>query len=338
MRASVIVVNYNGGTEAAESVSGLVERARPCDAEVVVVDNRSDDGSDLLIESLAPSARLVREPENRGYASAVNTGLKEARGEALVVMNADVRPRGDALSELLLSTLDAPRFALVGGVLIGRNGRVTPDTARPLPVVSDILREGFFLPGRGDRSRADVLRRAGSPGVAEATAISGAVMCLRRDALGLLGPMDADYFLYNEDVEWCRRAARLGFAVGVATGAVFDHAGGASTKRSERMAFAARVLSDFVYFCEGEGVSRETVSRRWAIRLGFRTNLYGADARCGILGGRPSSSERATVYRELARRLRSFRWEPGDGTQSGHPLRLLTAGSEPRTAVRNEGL
>jgi N-acetylglucosaminyl-diphospho-decaprenol L-rhamnosyltransferase len=339
MRASIIVVNYNGGAEAAESISDLLGHARGCDAEVIVVDNGSDDGSDMLIERGAPAALVIRESENRGYASAVNRGLREAEGAVLVVMNADVRPADGALDELVRSVLDTPEAGLVGGVLRRPNGRVTPDTSRPLPVVADIRREGFFLPPRGTPSRAEVLRRIGAAGFVPTPAISGAVMGLRRDVLDMLGPMDDEYFLYNEDVEWCRRAGRLGITVGVATGAVFEHAGGASTRKSELAAFAARVLSDFVYFCEGEGELPERVSRMWSERLLFRAWLYGADARCAILGGRSSSRERAAIYRGLKLSLQAFEWTPGVGIQSGHPSRLLeaTRKPEPRDAARRRG-
>ncbi len=330
MKASVIVVNYNGGPEAVEAIAQLGADAMRSKADLVVVDNASQDGSDRLIESRVPTATLVRAHVNRGYASGVNAGLAEAGGDVLAVMNADVRPRDGALSELLRSTRDDGRFALVGGVLVDPNGRVTPDTARALPTPSDILREGFFLPACPSKFRAQVLRRVGHRGVAAVPAVSGAVMCLRREALELLGPMDENYFLYNEDAEWCRRVADKGQQVGVCTGAVFDHARGASTKKSERSAFAARLLSDFIYFCDGEGVPSERVARLWAVRLRFRAGLYGLDAKCGIIGGRPSSRSRADIYGELARRLRSFDWTPEGSGQRGHPSRLLSSASDPR--------
>jgi len=326
MRASIVVVNYNGGPEAPAAVAELAAHAIGADAELIVVDNCSDDGSDGLIERDVFGARLLREPANRGYATAVGRGLAEASGDALVVMNADVRPVEGAVGALIDVVLEDPGRGLVGGLLLGRRGRVTADTARPLPIVSDILREGFFLPGRRTASRHEVLRRRGRPGTVPAPAVSGAVMGLGRETLKLLGPMDADYFLYNEDVEWCRRAGREGLGVAVATGAVFEHAGGASTRKSERAAFAARVLSDFVYFTEGEGVPADVVRARWLTRLRFRANLYGTDARCGILGGRSSSADRAAIYRELERRLRAFDWTPAPEGQSGHPDRLLRDG------------
>ncbi|MBD3349289.1 MAG: glycosyltransferase [Candidatus Eisenbacteria bacterium] len=325
MRASVIVVNYNGGEEAAESVASLAAMAKGCGAEIIVVDNDSNDGSDRLIHEAAPEARLLREERNLGYARAVNRGLSDARGDALVILNPDVRPLEGALAGLVRAVLDGTEPCLIGGVMIGRNGRVTYDTARPLPVLSDILREGLFLPGRRLASRTELLRRLGDDRVVFAPAISGAAMALHKKTLSTLGPMDGDYFLYNEDVEWCRRALRLGVSVGVAASCVFGHGGGASTRKTERTAFAARVLSDFIYFCEGEGAAPEIVSRLWSQRLLFRTWLYRADARCAILGGRPSSRERAAIYQELRRRLRAFEWTPEISVQSGHPSRLLGA-------------
>ncbi|MCK4409110.1 MAG: glycosyltransferase, partial [Candidatus Eisenbacteria sp.] len=148
-------------------------------------------------------------------------------------------------------------------------------------------------------------------------------MAVRRGVLAELGPMDEEFFLYNEDVEWCRRAHRKGLAVGLVTDALFDHEGGASTRTWEGPPFAARVLADFHYFCEGEGVSPGRIRRLWRVRLIARSWLYRMDALFGVLGGRPESRRRAAIYRLLAGALADFRWSVEDGVQNAHPSRLF---------------
>ncbi|MCK4510541.1 glycosyltransferase, partial [bacterium] len=320
--ASIIVVNYNGGPGVVENLRALSRQANGPAWELIVVDNCSTDGSPDLITAGGTEARVVREPENRGYASAVNRGLREASGDVIVVLNADIVPRPGALTVLVDAVAANRRFALLGGVLVDSRGRLSPNTARMLPRPADILREALFVPPR--RPRLGIGRGSGEgTAVAAAPVISGAVMGVHREALDALGPMDENYFLYNEDVEWCRRAARSGLSVGVATGAVFDHEGGASTGGNEGPAFAARVLSDFRYFCDGEGVEPERIRRLWRIRLVLRSWFYRADALSGAFGGRPGSRRRAAIYRLLALEMRSFSWLPDEERQSGHPSRLL---------------
>ncbi|MCK4679845.1 glycosyltransferase family 2 protein, partial [bacterium] len=262
MNASVVMVNYNGGERAAENARILASQAADESMEFMVIDNSSSDGSDGLIRAAVPVARLVRELENRGYAAAVNRGLEEASGEVVIVLNADVVPRPGALRNLAAAALGG-EFAILGGVLVDPSGRRSSNTARLLPRPIDILREGFFLRPRSPRlditnGPGDSRGRAGTVPV---PVVSGAVMAVRADALAKLGPMDDDFFLYNEDVEWCRRAHRKGLGVGLVTDALFDHEGGASTRTCEGPPFAARVLADFQYFCEGEGVPPEKIRR-----------------------------------------------------------------------------
>ena len=322
-RASIIVVNYNGGRGAVDNLKSLAAHIDGRGWELVVVDNCSTDGSPDAMVRECPSATVVREPANRGYASAVNRGLMETSRDVRVILNADVAPRPGALEELVDSIEENREYTLIGGVLLDGRGRLLGNTARTLPSVADILKEGFFIRPRRS-ARAVVGRASGSEGgVVPVQVLSGAVMGIHSVSLDELGPMDSEYFLYNEDVEWCRRAHRKGLAVGVATGAVFEHEGGASTRAQEGPAFAARVLSDFHYFCEGEGVAPETIRRLWRARLLFRSWMYRADAIFGILGRRRGSRKRAAIYRLLAGAIRTFTWSPAQRIQNGHPSRLF---------------
>lgn len=328
---SVIVVSFNGGAKALESLRAVVRDAAAIGAEVLVVDNASGDGSPDRIAEAFPGVRLVREAENRGYAAGVNRGLELALGDVLIVMNADVTPTPGSLDALVRSVRSESGIGLFGGTALTRAGRPDPHSSRALPRLSDILREALFLPPRrGGRPAA-----AASPaaGVVETEVVSGSVMALRRESLAALGPMDEGFFLYNEDVEWCRRAGRKGLRVAVVPAATFRHDGGASTRGAEARAFAARVLSDFLYFCDGEGVPPAVVGRLWRVRAVLRSWFYAVGATAGPSGRRRSSARRAAIYRLLARALRRLRWSDAWEGQPAHPSRLLDLPDQPPRAA-----
>lgn len=321
MKASVILVNYNGGAGVVENLRLLRGEISGGDAEIIVVDNASSDGSIERIREGVPDACLIVEEVNRGYAAGVNRGLAEARGSVLVVLNPDLRPRPGAVGRLVEAALEHSEFALLGGLLVDGRGKPNRNCSRALPRLSDILREAVFLPPR--RSRGP--RGPGKPNgrIVETEVISGAAMALSREWLEKLGPMDEEFFLYREDVEWCRRAGLSSARVGLVPDAVFVHEGGASTSQAEGPSFAARVLSDFRYFCTLEGVPERVVRSRWLLRLRIRSLIYALDAWLGILGRRPSSGRRSALYRVLADELRAFRWSEPEGSQSCHPSRLV---------------
>ncbi|MFH1502691.1 MAG: glycosyltransferase [Candidatus Eisenbacteria bacterium] len=326
MNVSIVVVNYNGGPTVVRNLRAMLESAGPSGAELVVVDNASTDGSPYAVRSAFPEARLVEAPANSGYAAGVNLGLSKARGQLLVIMNPDVSPRGDAVARLARSA--GSTRALVGGAVLAPSGRVSRNCFRALPVLSDITREALFVPPRTRRERDASL----PDGVFRTDVVSGSVMALTRETLGIVGPLDEQYFLYNEDVEWCTRAAAKGVAVCVDDGARFEHAGGASTRASEGPAFAARVLSDFQYFCEVGGADPESVRRLWRRRLSTRTLVYRVLAAFGVGDGRLLPRRRAAVYSILARSIGLFDWAPSSEGANAHPSRILrTAGVSRRT-------
>ncbi len=317
---SVVIVNFNGGRAVVENLRVIAERLPAGPSEIIVVDNASTDGSPDLIRRELPDLRLMSAGANRGYAAGVNLGLNAASGTTLVVMNPDVVPEPGALERLAEAVRRRRDFAVLGGSVVDGDGRVSSNCFRALPVPSDILRDGFFLRPRVVPRRGEL--EASRDGVVATEVVSGSVMALRRDSLDELGPMDEEFFLYNEDVEWCRRAHRKGLAVGLVTDALFYHEGGASTRTCEGLAFGARVLADFQYFCEGEGVAPETVRKLWRARLIARALLYRAYVRLGERCRRDESRRRAAVYRILASDMRRFRWSTSEGVQNGHPSRL----------------
>jgi glycosyltransferase involved in cell wall biosynthesis/GT2 family glycosyltransferase len=334
MSIAVVVVNYNGGSEIVNNLR-VIESQCP-DWDIVVVDNASNDGSVDAIRAAVPRARVVIASRNRGYAAGVNRGLDEAGGSHVLILNPDVAPVGGALQAMGRAVEAHPDFGILGAFLVAADGQTVKTAGRDLPTVPGILREGFFLPVRmrGMAGR----KPSGGPEIVEVPMVSGAVMAVGREALDRLGPMCDDFFLYHEDSEWCRRAHERGLRVGLVRGAEFAHAGGLSTRGREGPAFAARVLSDFQYFCDIEGQSAERIRRIWLCRLRFRALGYrmesafrravavrrrgNTQAKSGT-GRRERSRRRAAIYALLADALVRFRWSQDETGQNAHPSRLM---------------
>ena len=99
-RVSVIIPNWNGARWLPGCLGGLA-RQTFLDVEIIVVDDAStDDSIDTTLRTF-PSVRVVRLPANRGFAVACNRGIRESRGELLVLLNNDTVPRPDWLANLV---------------------------------------------------------------------------------------------------------------------------------------------------------------------------------------------------------------------------------------------
>ena len=203
----------------------------PC--EVLLVDNGSTDGTVCMIRESFPWVRIVAEGRNLGFARSNNLATAAARGHHLLYLNPDtVVPAGCLVASV--AALDArPAVGMLGCKLVRLDGRsTTPANA------------GFRLPCRPcyhfvgltklrPRSRRFAHYTAGwldADQESPVDAVNGAFMLVRREALEAVGPMDEEYWLYMEDLDWCYRFWEAGWPVVYWPGVEVIHVKGGSTK------------------------------------------------------------------------------------------------------------
>ncbi len=241
---SIVVVSYNTRAILKECLTRI--EAHYPEAERIVVDSSSTDGSAEMVTQTFPEVRLVRVP-NRGYAAAVNQGLRLARGRYVAEMNADVYLNPGDL-EALVAALEAdPQAAFAGPTLVTPEGR--------LQSFGPLYAPNYWR----------LLRPRPVPW------ISGALIVARREALEAIGGMDERFFFYNEDLEWCTRARRRGWRVLLVPRRVL-HLGGASTPEDPRFlaeGYRGGLLYTALYYPWLHGLHRKAVwleaqlRRRW---------------------------------------------------------------------------
>ncbi len=221
---SVIVVNRNGasvlGGEQIPDVfqhyggksilegclAALVPLAGAGDAEVLMVDNGSTDGSVDLIRTRFPACRLMANPDNRGFAPAVVQAAAVAEGRFLLLVNSDVLIDPLRVRKLLEVMEGKPKLGVLtcmtrypGGVLqrpascLQTPGRVLAQLAG-LKTPHD---DGFDA------------TRYGEPDW-----VAGGVMLIRREAWDTVGGMDPGFVFYEEDADFCLRLRKAGWGVG----------------------------------------------------------------------------------------------------------------------------
>jgi len=195
----------------------------------VVVDNGSTDGTVELVRERFPEAELV-ESENRGLGAGWNAGIRRTDSRYVLILNADAWLPGDALARLVTFADTRPRAAVVGPRLRYPDGRLQR-SVRGFPTLWRLATEYFFLRKLAPRSRALNAFYAGGfdhDEVHEAEVVMGACMLVRREAIGQVGLLDEDFFLFSEETDWCYRFRQAGWDVVFYPGAECVHVGGAS--------------------------------------------------------------------------------------------------------------
>jgi GT2 family glycosyltransferase len=211
-RLSVVVVNYRHWDDTGRLIRhlrashSLVEGL----AEVVVVDNHSP--AHPLIPRLrrARDVSLRRWRHNRGFARAVNEGCRLSRGEWLLLLNPDTTVPAGFLDHVLQRADDLvvhePRAGIVGFRLGNDDGSWQLSTGRFPTLLGTLV--GRLWPRH--------LRKytpPAEPGRVRVDWVTGCCLLVRRECWRELGGLDPDFFLYYEDVDLCRRAARQGWSV-----------------------------------------------------------------------------------------------------------------------------
>ena len=238
MTVSVIIVNWNAGL-ALEACLGSVGSG---DAEVIVIDNASTDGSAAAARARFPAVRVIETGENLGFAAGANRGAEAARGDVLVFLNPDARLLDGGLAALVDALLLVPGAGIAGGALVDERGRWQPAWARFAPIPHLLLDTTLGRLGSRIRRRPYAVDW-----------VYGTFMAVRRDVFRQLGGFDARYFLYGEDLDLCYRAGRLGVRTVHVPGAHAIHARNVSAALRFGLGREAEVVKGEMRFYAARG-------------------------------------------------------------------------------------
>lgn len=208
-KVSVVIVTFNSLPALDDSLSSLKNGARCTDFELIVVDNRSDDGSAACVSEHFPDARVLTNMRNIGFASACNQAAWVASGEFLLFHNPDVQLDAGSVDRLVDICEDRSDAGAVAGRMRFADNSFQP-TCRNFPTIGRLVFSRgsvFSSVWRGGKhyTLGDFDR------VTEVPAIAGTLMMIRRDLFVSVNGFDERFFMYMEDTDLCLRLNRLGY-------------------------------------------------------------------------------------------------------------------------------
>lgn len=263
----MVVVNYNAGDHLRRCLDSVVASAGEAALEIVVVDNASRDGSAERATRAHPEARLIRNPDNRGFAAAANQGIRATAAPFVLLINPDAEIAGGTLSGLLKVARDRPGAGVIGPRILHPDGTVYP-SARKVPGVALAVGHALLSPffPRNPFTRAYTMADWDRSFEREVDWVSGSCMLLQREALDQVGLLDEGYFLYAEDADLCTRLRAAGWSVLFSPELDVVHEGGVSTGRSARMVVEhSRSVYRYVSKHWARGWRRVALPLAWAV-------------------------------------------------------------------------
>ena len=287
-----------------------VEATRPdrehgLDLEIIVVDNNSTDGSSEMVRAEFPQVRLVANDENRGFTAANNQGLAASHGRFLLLLNPDTQVVGDALRTMVRFAEAHPQIGVLGPQLLYPDGRLQPSRRR-FPTFATALVESTIVQEWWHDNRilrhyymADV-PAADSDQVQQVDWLVGACLLVRREAYEQVGGLDEGFFMYSEELDWCRRIKEAGWEIVYFPEATVIHHEG---KSSEQVVPARHIHfqgSKVRYFRKHHG-SAQAELLRWFL-LATYVYQWAREGLKWLVGHkRPLRAERLRAYRQVLR-------------------------------------
>ena len=252
---SIIIVNWNAGSQLAEVISTIGKFHHDLVSSVIIVDNAStDDSLDRVatLQDLPFKPLIIRNSENCGFGKACNQGALQATSDYLLFLNPDAALYPNTLPKAMAFMQDTvnAKVGICGVQLLDESGYLSRSCARfPLPLGFALQSVGVdkFFPGTGhfmtewDHDQTRVVDQ-----------VIGAFFLVRRELFETLKGFDERFFVYFEEVDFSYRARQAGWKSVYLADAQAFHAGGGTSKhiKARRLFYSlrSRLLYAFKHF------------------------------------------------------------------------------------------
>jgi hypothetical protein len=213
MDVSVVIVSWKVKDLLKKNLETLFNSKGDIDFEIFVVDNNSQDGTVEMVNKEFPQVNLIANRDNLGFAKANNLAINQARGRYILLLNPDMQVKENTLVNMVTWMDDNPRAGVAGCKLIDDKGGVVPHV-REFPRFGDqmaiTLKIPHIFPGVLNNY---IIKDFDYSEEREVDSIRGSFFAIRREVIEEIGGLDERYFIWFEEVDYCRRVKEAGWKV-----------------------------------------------------------------------------------------------------------------------------
>ena len=255
MDVSIIIVNWNAREPLHKCLKSIYEYKGDADCEIIVIDNASTDRSVEMVKTTWLGVILVENSENLGFARANNIGIRQSTGQYVCLINPDVVVLQGCIRNLVEFMDRNPHVGMAGPRILNPDQTLQP-SCRHFPTIWNNLCQSLTLNHLLPKSRffsGSFMNYWAHDTVRKVDAIGGMFWMVRRQAINEAGFLDEDFFLYGEDIDWCRRFHAAGWDVMFYPGAEAVHLGGASSSNAPIKFYIEMQKADLQYWRKYHG-------------------------------------------------------------------------------------
>ena len=214
MKLSIIILNHSSAKLVRNLLSTIIAMDFPWHYEIILVDNGLSGALAKEIKAYSTHIKLY-EIENKGYAHGNNYGIRKAKGEYILILNPDIYVKQTAIEKLVEFIDSNDKIGMVGPKLLNADGSYQnsctryPDWHLPFYRRTSLGKTAKGKAWLSNYLYLDYNHKKSK----EVEALFGACWLIRRKAIDEVGLLDERYFLYFEDLDWCRQFRNKGWQV-----------------------------------------------------------------------------------------------------------------------------
>ncbi len=298
----IVIVNWNTRALLRACLESIYVTVATQPLQVIVVDNASTDGSAQFVRAHYPAVQVIANAENVGFARANNQALAHAHAEFILLLNSDAQLEPETADGLVRALKQETNAAAVAPRLLNPNRSFQAGPNDALGLISELLltfglarflRGGYF-PGYDARAPRGQYAWVG-----------GTCMLLRGATIQQIGRLDADYFMYTEEADWCWRARQAGWEIWYEPALAAIHHGGGSSRHDAGRMRAELYKSKLLFFSKHRPRwEYETLRAALMLTALVKENAYRLAARLSEARAQ-QYIERAISFRQVFQIARS---------------------------------
>lgn len=256
---SIIIVNYNGIDFLNDCIHSVVEHCKNINYEIILVDNNSIDNSIQSIEKDFPEVILIKNKKNLGFAAGNNIGVRHSNGEYILLLNNDTLLVDDLKPAIDLLKTDQT-IGIIGIKMLDKSKQYRqsagyfPSPLRLLKLKSMLIHSNGFDDGAFDKSRPFF----------SVDWIEASLLLTRKKLWDELKGMDETFFMYAEDIDYCRRVSAMKKKNVYLPTLSYIHFGGFNVKRNKLL------KKGLIHYVN----KHFSGMRKWISRLNIELNFF----------------------------------------------------------------
>jgi len=235
MKLSIIIVNYNVKHFLQQCLQSVQKAKKNISIEIIVIDNNSVDNSVEMLKENFPKIKLITNKKNQGFSKANNQGIKQSKGEYILLLNPDTVVEENIFKKTLNFLEENPQVGALGVKMFNGKGEFLPESKRSLPTPISAFYKIFGLSNLFPKSKKFGeyhLKYLDKNKNHEVDVLSGAFFMTRKSILEEINFLDERFFMYGEDIDLSYRIQKKGYKNIYFSETSIIHYKGESTKKT----------------------------------------------------------------------------------------------------------